>query len=88
MTRRSDLVQKANFCRRVIQVQDRYLEKKTDGNTTIYVFREYIQPEYYISLTTLYRYLGHPAKRDLKRIEAQLKEMDEAKAAEQLSLKL
>jgi hypothetical protein len=45
---------------------DCYLEHKTDGNTTMYVWRCYIYPRYQISLSTLYNYLATPVDKMLK----------------------
>lgn len=57
---------KKNHLLRVKSVIDVYLKFKTDGNTTTYVYREYIYPRYHISMATLYNYLATPVDKLLK----------------------
>lgn len=62
------------------QVIDCYLEHKTDGNTTAYVYRTHIWPRYHISIATLYNYLATPVDKLLK------EEIERRQKAEQMKL--
>lgn len=58
-----------NRSNRLLKIRDvnrAYLEHKTDGNTTMYVYRTVIYPQFRISLSTLYNYLATPVERMLK----------------------
>jgi hypothetical protein len=57
-----------NFLIKVIEVQESYTSKKTDYNTLVGIYREFIEPKYCISLGTLYNYLAIPAKAELKKL--------------------
>jgi hypothetical protein len=51
------------FMREVIKV---YLEYKSEGVSTAWVYRNVIYPRYFISLSTLYNYLSTPVERLIK----------------------
>lgn len=53
---------------RVKEVQDTYLLYKTDGNSTRYVYREYIWPRWKISMSTFYNYLAINVKKELRQL--------------------
>lgn len=56
-------------------VVDIYKKYKDDSNTTVGVFRKYIEPYYPMSIQTLYNYLATPIERQLKEIEAESQQM-------------
>ena len=57
---------RSNRLLRIRDVNQAYLEHKTDGNTTMYVYRTVIYPRFRISLSTLYNYLAVPVERMLR----------------------
>jgi len=59
-----------NHLLKVIEVQELYNKHKRDWNTHAGVYREFIQPVYFISIGTLNNYLATPAKAELKKLEA------------------
>lgn len=68
MTENRDRIRRINFLKKVVAVQECYLEHKKEYNTTRYVHREYIAPTFFISIRTLYQYLGINAKRELRQL--------------------
>jgi len=64
-----------NLLTRVSKIQDITLEHTRRGVTQEWVFHNVIFPSFTISKRTFYTYLGTPAKQELKRIEAQPKQM-------------
>lgn len=65
-----------NLLTRMIDVQSTTLEHTSRGVTQEWVFNNVIFPKLHISRRTFYEYLGTPAKLELKRIEAQPKQME------------
>lgn len=63
-----------NYYRRVLEVQECFLEHQKPGMKVKFIYEEYIYPRFFISSTTFYKYLRTPAARELKKIEAELKE--------------
>ncbi len=57
-----------NQLKKIIHVQEIYLEHSRRGVSGEYIFHKYIQPQFYISRATFYNYLSRNAKRELKRI--------------------
>ncbi len=51
------------------QIQDCYIEHKTDENTTMLVYRKYIYPKFFISRNTLYTVLNTPVNKLLKQLK-------------------
>lgn len=51
-------------------VIEAYLAAKTDDNTTAWVHRKIIYPQFHISIATLYSYLNTPVKKLLKELDA------------------
>jgi hypothetical protein len=60
---------KLNHLKRIRDVNRVYLAHKHDGNTTAYVYRTVIHPQFRISLSTLYNYLATPVERIIKEAE-------------------
>jgi hypothetical protein len=60
---------KKNKLQVIVCVQEEYLKHANSGRTTVYIYRTYIYPRFFISLGTFYRYLATPAKRDLLKLE-------------------
>lgn len=52
--------------RRALEVQEIYLRHKARKLPTVYIYRTYIQPKFFISERTFYRYLGRNAKKEVK----------------------
>ena len=57
-------------------VVDIYKKHKDDSNTTVGVFRKYIEPYYPMSIATLYNYLSTPIDRELKAIESKAEQLE------------
>ncbi|KAF0199018.1 MAG: hypothetical protein FD170_3946 [Bacteroidetes bacterium] len=57
-------------------VVDIYLKHKDESNTTVGVFRKYIEPYYPMSIGTLYNYLSTPIDRELKAIESKSEQLE------------
>lgn len=60
---------RANHLKRVIEVQEEFLELQKRYDCTREIWRKYIYPRWKISERTLYSWLATPAKRDLKKIQ-------------------
>lgn len=60
-----------NLLKKVINIQETYNQFKAEGVSTAHVFRKHIEPRWHISYYTFHRYLGIPAKAELKKIEQQ-----------------
>lgn len=65
-----------NYLLRAKAIQDLYNEHKKEGVTTMHVFRTYIRPRFFISISAFYNYLSVPATRELKKLEAQNDDRD------------
>lgn len=48
------------------RVQDAYLKHQKEGVTTRSIYKNYIYPEFLISIATMYNYLGKNVRKDLK----------------------
>ena len=59
-----------NLLLRVKEVNEMYKEKAKIGLSTEYIYRNFIEPVFHISRSTLYEYLAIPYERQLKEIEA------------------
>lgn len=55
--------------RRALEVQEIYLTWTKTGLSNVEIYRRYIQPIYFISERTYYRYLERNAKRDVRQFE-------------------
>lgn len=51
---------------RMVEIQDIVLAAKKHGVSQKYVYENEIYPRYHISYSTFNRYLGYPAKQELK----------------------
>lgn len=56
-----------NYLSRIVVIQNITLEYKEKGCTQEWIYKKLIKPNYNISRSTYYRYLGIPAKKDLKK---------------------
>lgn len=65
-----------NYLLRAKAIQDLYSEHKKDGVTTMHVFRTYIRPRFFISVSAFYNYLSVPAARELKKLETPADDRD------------
>lgn len=54
---------------RIKEIQDVFLLHKTDGNTTRYVYKNYIFPKYKISISAFYNYMGINVRKELKQLD-------------------
>lgn len=57
-----------NRLKKIIEVQELYLEKQKQGLSNREIWRRFIHPSFHISERTMYNYLAEPAKRDLKKL--------------------
>jgi hypothetical protein len=64
-----------NILTRISKIQEITLEHTRKGVTQEWVFKNVIYPNYTISRRTYYNWLGTPAKQELKKLEAQPKQM-------------
>lgn len=55
-----------NLLRKIIEIQNIYMEHKAKGVTGKFIFENLIKPNYHIGMTTFKNYLGRNAKRELK----------------------
>ena len=62
----------ASVVRRVLQVQAIYLEHKQEDLPNVYIYRKYIEPVYFISERTFYRYLARNAKKEFTQLQQEL----------------
>lgn len=60
---------KRNKYKRIIEIQDIYLQYAEEGVTAVFIYEKYIKPKYHISQRTFESYLGIPAKLELKRLD-------------------
>ena len=56
----------AHYLRRVKLVVDLYRSKKLPGYSDAYVYREFINPVYPMSISTFYEYLSVPVEKLMK----------------------
>ncbi|MCD7972506.1 MAG: hypothetical protein LUG18_07535 [Candidatus Azobacteroides sp.] len=70
---------KKNKYKKIIRVQEEYMKYINSGYTTIYIYKNFIYPQFLISKATFYNYLAVPAQRDLKRIEKKKDDEEESK---------
>jgi hypothetical protein len=68
-----------NLLQKVREVNEIYLVYHKKGETADYIFRNLIQPRFYISRQTFYRYLAIPYKKELAELELKFKEKEQAK---------
>lgn len=59
-----------NILKRMIDIQEIYLEKQAIGLNATEIFNRHIYPVYKISRATFYDYLATNAKKELKDLEA------------------
>lgn len=55
-----------NILLKMVEIQDIVLERKKHGVSQKFVYENEIFPRFRISYSTFNRYLGYPAKRELK----------------------
>lgn len=58
-----------NHLKKVIEVQEFYLDLQQQYDSTREIWRKFIYPRWKISERTLYNWLATPAKRDLKKLQ-------------------
>lgn len=59
---------KINHLKRIIKIQEITIEQQRIGLTNKKIYEDFIKPYYFISKRTFDKYLGIPAKRDLKKL--------------------
>lgn len=59
---------KENYLQKIIKIQEITKELQKKGATNVHIFKEHIQPQFYISKRTFDEYLGIPAERELKKL--------------------
>lgn len=65
---------KKNIYERIIKIQNITLEHKEKGATQKWIYENVIRPQFFISRSTYYKYLGSEAKRLLKQIHVSEKQ--------------
>jgi hypothetical protein len=60
-----------NHLKKVLKVQEIYLEYTRKGCTNEYIFETLIRPHFFISRSTFYEYLAIPAAKELKGIKSE-----------------
>ena len=55
-----------NLLRKIIDIQEIYLQYSQQGATGEFIYKKHIAPVYHISRTTFYAYLGRNAKKEIK----------------------
>jgi hypothetical protein len=68
-----------NLMLKVKEVNEIYLINHKKGETADYIFHNLIQPRFYISRTTFYRYLATPYKKELTELEQKFQEEEQRK---------
>jgi len=68
-----------NLLLRVKEICEIYNVYHKKGETTDYIFRNLIQPRFYISRATFYRYLATPYKNEIAELEAKFKQEEQEK---------
>jgi len=58
-----------NHLRKMRDIVEVYCREKKPGISTAYVYREFIYPQFHISLATLYVYLSTPIAKQIKEEE-------------------
>ena len=54
------------FYIKIVLIQEEYLKYNKRGVQQLFIFKNYIQPRFFISLSTFKRYLDIPARRILR----------------------
>lgn len=57
-----------NLYLRIKDIQDLFLQYKTEENTTRFVYRKYIYPTYKISIATFYNYMNQNVRKELRQL--------------------
>ena len=57
---------KKNFYLKVLEIQETHKQHSQKGATNVWIYRNLIAPNYFISLKTYYNYLGINARRELR----------------------
>lgn len=57
-----------NLYLRIKDIQDLFLQYKTDENTTRFVYRKHIYPIYKISIATFYNYMNQNVRKELRQL--------------------
>ena len=60
--------QRKYYLQRVLQVQETYLSQKEHGSTDTWIYRNIIEPQYHISMSTFRKYMGINARKELKEL--------------------
>lgn len=58
-----------NFLNRVKEVNELYLAKQRLGIPLARIYRDYIEPQFHISRSTLYEWLAIPYEKELRQIK-------------------
>jgi len=56
------------FLKRVIQVQDSYRKHEKNGAPDTWIYKNVIEPQYHISMSTFRKYLTISARRQLREL--------------------
>lgn len=69
MIHRTQKGKRVNLLNRVLKIQEAYkLHKVHEGVTDIWIYREKIYPEFFISLKTFHTYMKMNARKELREI--------------------
>jgi hypothetical protein len=76
--RRKYFVARRNFLNRVLEIQQFVLERQEPGQPMAFTYREHVVGRFHISLKTLYRYMGIPARKELRQVEEAIASYDQS----------
>lgn len=69
--------QALNLNRRILAVQELYQKYQDGSRTGTWIWKNHIYPTFFISHRTMRRYLGVPAKREIKQLELHLEKLQQ-----------
>lgn len=61
-----------NLLRKILIIQQIYTTHNKQGVSNEFIFTHYIEPNYFISKASFYRYLAVNAKKELKKLEQEV----------------